>query len=121
MDKENNNVVGRLDKQYHYEPGDQIMHSMSEEAGGNESGTHDSQGEDQGFLSDNSTAIATFSAAFVATFIISIFVARMWDEDEIKLHILNFLVNLLQTIARLTGGWALHCERTYNEYVNALH
>lgn len=94
---------------------------MPEEAGGNESISPEREGEDQGFLLHNTTIIATFASVFFATFVISIIVSRMWDEDEIKLNVLHMLVRVLQAIARLCGGWALEFEQIYNDHVNALH
>jgi hypothetical protein len=97
------------------------MHTVPEETSGDESGAHDDEAEGQGFLFHYSTAVGVFTATFFATIIISILISRMWNEDEIKLHVLDALMRLFQAIARLSGGWALECERTYNEYVNALH
>ena len=94
---------------------------MSEETSGNEPDAYDSEGENQELLFHHSAAIATLAATFFATIIVCLIVARMWDEDQIKLHILDALVRLLQAVARLCGGWALECERAYNEHVNTLH
>jgi hypothetical protein len=121
MNQENNNVVGRLGSTNDYEHGDKIMYSMPEEASSNESSTHQSEEEDSGFLFHYSTTVATLSAAFFGTIIVSLLVSRMWDEDQIKLHILDTLIKMLQGVARLTGGWALECERAYNDHVNTLH
>lgn len=121
MNKENENASRRLGSKDHYESGDEAMCSMPETTGGNESSPHECEGETEGIFYNYSTAIATFAATFFATIIISIIVSRMWDEDEIKLTVLDYLVRILQAIARLCGSWALECERTYNEYVNALH
>jgi hypothetical protein len=121
MNKENDNVVGRLGSSNHYELGSEIMCSMPEEAAGNESNTCNGEAEDQEFLRNYTATIATLSATFFATIIISVIVTQMWNEDEIKLHVLDALIKILQTMARLFGGWALECERTYNDYASALH
>ena len=119
--KENDNAVGRLGSTDHYELGYEGVYPMSEEASSNEPDAYDGEGENQELLFHYSDAIATLAATFFATIIVCLIVARMWDEDQIKLHVLDALVRLLQAIARLCGGWALECERAYNEHVNALH
>lgn len=116
-----NNASRRLGSASNYKLGDQIMCSMSEAASNDESNTLDDQAEDQGFLYRHSTAIATLTAAYFATFVIAIIFSRMWNEDEIRLHILNVAMRILQAIARLIGGWALTCEQAYNDYANTLH
>ena len=121
MDKENDNVARRLGSPNHYESGDKIMYSMPESASGNEPISSNEEEQDKGFLLRQAPAIATLSAAFFASIIVSIIISRMWDEDEIKLHLLDILIRFLQSIARLCGGWAIECEKTYNDYVNALH
>jgi hypothetical protein len=94
---------------------------MSTTASGDESDARNREEEDQRLLYSNATAIATLAATLVGTIIICIFLARMWDEDEIKLHVLHSTIHLLQVIARLCGSWALQCEATYDKHVNALH
>lgn len=121
MNKENENVARRFGSQNHHEYRSEAMHSMSEPTGEIEPTPSEREAEAQGFLHNYTAAVATLSATFAATIIISIIVARMWDEDQIKLHVLDYMIKMLQAIARLCGGWALECERTYNEYVNALH
>lgn len=49
------------------------------------------------------------------------FLSRLWADDEIRLHVLHASVRVLQTTARIVGGWALKTEKSYNEYVNTLH
>lgn len=120
-DKENDNAVRRLGSQSNQECGDETMCSMPETTGENEPGASESEAKGQGFLFRQSSTIAAFTAAFVGAFVVSIIISQMWKEDEIKLHVLNSLVKLLQSIARLCGQWALDCENAYNEYVNALH
>lgn len=97
------------------------MYSVPEETGSDEPDACNSETEAQRLLRNYSAAIATFAAAYVATIIIAIIVSRMWNEDEIRLHILDALIRILQTIARFCGGWALACEKAYGDYVNALH
>lgn len=46
---------------------------------------------------------------------------RMWTDDEIRLHVLHAITRILQTLARVLGGWALEFEQAYNEYVKSLH
>jgi hypothetical protein len=121
MDKENDNVTGRLGSQYNSESWSERMCTMSEEASGDESGAHDSEEEVHGFLYSKATIAATLGAAFVGSFVVSIIISRMWNEDDIKLHVLSFATRVLQTIAFSSGKWAIECERAYNEYVNALH
>lgn len=98
------------------------MCSMPAEASENESGSCESKEDGEGLLFRHAGAVAaTFSAAFFGTIIVSIIISRMWDEDEIKLHMLDFIIRVLQSVARLCGGWAIQCENAYNEHVNALH
>jgi hypothetical protein len=120
-DKEHDNVVGRLGSTNHDESGDKIMCSMSAETGGDEPSSYDSEEQDQGFLYNYAATIATLGTAFIATIVISLIISRMWNEDEIKLHVLNSLIKLLQGIARVCGSMAIEYEQLYNEYVNALH
>lgn len=121
MNKENNNVARRLGNSNYYKYGDKNMHSMSEEASGIESNTHQREGSTEEILPNYAAIIATLGATLVGTIIIAIIVSRMWNEDEIKLHILSSAVRILQNIARLSGSWAIECERSYNDHVNALH
>lgn len=97
------------------------MYPMPEEASGAESSSLYGDGKGQGFLHKYSTAIATFATAYLITLIIAFVFVRMWQEDEFRLNVLNGIIKTLQTIARISGSWALECERAYNEYVNALH
>lgn len=120
MNKESENV-GRLGSQANEEYRNGGMRSMSTEAGQNEPGAYDGNGEDQGILPNYAAVVATLSAALVGTIVICIIISRMWDEDEIKLHMLNFLTRVLQAVARLAGSWAIECENAYNDHVNALH
>lgn len=46
---------------------------------------------------------------------------RIWDDDEIQLHVLHGITRLLQTTARLVGTWALRVEEKYNKTVDSLH
>lgn len=121
MTNKENDACRRLGSQNHYEPGDEIMYSMPEETGGAEPSTYDDQGESQRFLRNYTTAVAALATTYVALVVIFIIVSRMWDEDEIRLHVLNTMMRILQTIARICGGWALACEKAYNDYANALH
>ena len=115
------NAVWRLGSRTDEECWSERMRSMPEEAGQNESGAHQSEGDGEEIFPHYATVFATLGAAFVGTFIVSLIVSRMWDEDEIKLHILDALIKMFQAIARITGSWAIECENAYNEYVNALH
>lgn len=121
MDKENNNVVGRLGSKANHESRNGEVRPMPEEASQHESGTHQHEGNIEETLHSYATLIATLGTLFVGTFIICIIVARIWDEDEIKLHVLDMLTRMLQAVARLCGGWAIECEKAYNDHVNALH
>lgn len=94
---------------------------MSRETGKDESISSDSAGEGEEFSIRYTAAIATFGSILVGCCITAIIISRMFDEDEIKLQVLDFLVKFLQSIARQCGAWAIECEKAYNEYVNALH
>jgi hypothetical protein len=94
---------------------------MPAEASENESNAPESEAEDQGFLLRNSSALATFATFFVGTLIVQIIISRMWDEDEIRLYALDAMMRFFQLFARMFGGWALTCEKAYNDYANALH
>jgi hypothetical protein len=97
------------------------MYPMPEEAGSTQPSSFQRVGKDQGFLYKHSTAVATFASAYLIAIIFIFVFARIWEEEEFRLQILNTIIKLLQTIARVFGSWALECERAYNEYVNALH
>jgi len=45
----------------------------------------------------------------------------MWDTDEIRLHVLQAIVQILQAFARVIGLWALEFEKAYNDYADTLH
>jgi heme/copper-type cytochrome/quinol oxidase subunit 4 len=94
---------------------------MPEEAGSTEPSSFQRLGKDQGFLHQHTTAVATFASAYLVAIIVAMVFAHMWEEEEFRLHILNTIIKLLQTIARVFGSWALECERAYNEYLNTLH
>jgi hypothetical protein len=121
MDKESNNAIGRLGSQTHDESGSERMCSMPAEAGPDESGSREPKGSTEEILRNYAGITAVLGATLVGSFVVSFIIARMWNEDEIKLNALSFLTRVLQTIAFSTGKWALECERSYNEYVNALH
>lgn len=121
MDKENH-ACWRLGSKDHTEFGDEIMCSMPETTGSNESSACDSQGENQKLFLRNPTIVgATVAASYVAFIVAYLLMSHIWDEDEIRLHLLDTLIKVFQAIARLFGSWALECERSYNEYVNTLH
>lgn len=61
-------------------------------------------------------AIRFLTIAYLATVMYNLL-----SEDEIRLHLLHGTVRLLQSLARLFGGWALLVENHYNEYVGTLH
>lgn len=94
---------------------------MPTEAGQNESGAYQPEGNAEEVLSNYATILAVLGATLVGTIIISLIAARMWDEDEIKLHILHSAMNILRSIARTTGSLAIECENAYNQRVTALH
>lgn len=114
-------VTRRLGRTNYTEHGDEIMCSMPKETSGDESSTHDSEAEDQGFLHRNSTVVGIIGTAYIFTVIIYLVMSRMWDQDEIKLHFLDAMVKICQALARTFGLWALEFENAYNEYVNILH
>lgn len=121
MDNKENHAW-RLDSTNHTEPGDEIMCSMPEKTGSIESSACDGEAENQRVFLRNPTFVgATIATSYVTFVIVYLVMSHIWDEDEIRLHILDTLVRLLQAIARMFGSWALECERTYNEYVNTLH
>lgn len=97
------------------------MYPMPEEASSAEPSSYERDAKDQGFLHKHTAAIATFATAYLITIIFAMIFARMWQEEEFRLHFLNGIIKTLQTVARIAGSWALECERAYNEYVNALH
>lgn len=121
MDKENH-AVRRLGCTNHTESRDEIMCSMPEKASGDESSAYDDEAEDSRFLLRNSTTIVgAFAASYFAFVIIYLLMTRMWNEDEIRLHLLSALTRIFQALARTFGLWALECENAYNEYVSILH
>lgn len=120
MNKENH-ASRRLGSESYYKPGNEIMYPMPEKTVGNESSTYNSEEEDQRFLSRHSTLVGSIAAAYFATIIIYLLMSRMWNEDEIRLHLLSALTRIFQALARTFGLWALECENAYNEYVSILH
>ena len=46
---------------------------------------------------------------------------RIVSDEEIRLRLMHLSIRLLQTTARVFGGWALKTEKNYNEYVDTLH
>lgn len=94
---------------------------MSNEAGQIEQPAPDSSTESKELPIRYATAITGFASLVLGCFVVGILVAQMFDEDQIRLHVLDTLVKILQAIARLAGGWAIECENAYNQYVNVLH
>ena len=120
MNKENH-ASRRLGCASHTESGDEIVRYMSETTGSNEPNAYDSGTETQGFLYRHPAVVGTIATSYIATVIIYLLMTRMWNEDEIKLHILSTLTRLFQALARTFGLWALQTENAYNEYVSILH
>lgn len=91
---------------------------MPAEASGNESNPPEPREEDQ-------RMVAGSILRSVWTLTILLVVWGMWimmlNDDEIQLHVLNFTVKLLQTVARVIGAWAIVVEDHYNDVVNSLH
>lgn len=97
------------------------MRSVSTEAGKDEPGTRQREGTNEEVLPSYAVVIGVLGTALIGTIIVCLVISRMWNEDEIKLHVLSSTIKLLQGIARVSGSWALECENTYNKHVNALH
>lgn len=91
------------------------MCSMPEETGDVESTPCDSEREDQKLLYLDA---ALWTIGFSTVAFIGI---RVWDSDEVRLHVLHAIVQILQTFARVLGLWALEFERAYNDYADSLH
>lgn len=94
---------------------------MPNQAGETEPIPHQPERESEEVLPNYATIIAVLGATLVGTIIISLVVSRMWDEDEIKLHILHGGMKFFQSIARTAGVMALECETAYYEHANVLH
>lgn len=45
----------------------------------------------------------------------------LWQDEEIRLYRLHYLMRVCQTIARTFGQSALEYEEKYNGYVQLLH
>lgn len=122
MNKGENNAIGRLGSQYHQEPRyEGGMRSMSEASGEAESVTPEYQAEGEGILLRYGSTLAVLGASLIGTIVICLIISRMWDEDKIRIHILGFLINFFRLVARKSGGLALEFEKSYYEYVDALH
>ena len=91
------------------------MCSMPKETGDTEPVSYDSEDKDSRLLYFDA-ALWTLGLATV-TFI----GLRMWDSDEIRLHILHGMVQILQALARVIGLWAIEFEKAYNDYADTLH
>jgi uncharacterized membrane protein YqjE len=89
---------------------------MSEETGNAESIARHSEREGQKLLLYHA---AIWSFGF--TVFVILIANRMWDTDEIRLHILHTIVQILQAFARIIGLWALEFEKAYNDYADTLH
>jgi hypothetical protein len=91
---------------------------MSGPAGEYEPAPPADQRQDKVFLSKSTPAwllgVSTVGVLSYAMF-------SMWDDEEIRLHVLHTLVKLLQAVARVIGMWAIEFERAYNEAVDVLH
>jgi hypothetical protein len=58
---------------------------------------------------------------FTAASYITGIVILMSKDDELRLQVLHTTLQVVQHVARLFGGWALHLESAYNKYVDTLH
>lgn len=94
---------------------------MPKETSSDEPNAYYNEAKAEGFLYRHSTLIGTIGASYFAVVIIYLLMIRMWDEDEIRLHILAALTRIFQALARTFGLWALQTEQAYNEYVSILH
>lgn len=45
----------------------------------------------------------------------------LWNDTEIRLHLLHLTTRFLQSSARTIGGWGLQAESLYGEFVDSLH
>ena len=45
----------------------------------------------------------------------------IWQEDEVRLHVLHTWIRALQSMARTLGIWAIQAEAAYNEVADLLH
>jgi hypothetical protein len=88
---------------------------MPEETGESEPITDNCNTEDQRLLYYDA---ALWTLGFATITFIGL---RMWDTDEIRLHVLHAIVQILQAFARVIGLWALEFEKAYNDYADTLH
>lgn len=58
---------------------------------------------------------------FATVSYLAILMYHLWDDDEVRLHVLHSIVRILHEIARVIGLWALHFEMEYNNVVDSLH
>jgi hypothetical protein len=88
---------------------------MPEATGDVESMANDSSTEDKKLL-------LYYASLWTFGFITITYIGlRMWDTDEIRLHFLHAMVQILQAFARVIGLWALEFEKAYNDYADTLH
>ena len=88
---------------------------MPKETGDTEPVSYDSEREDQRVL-------LYYASLWTFGFITITYIGlKMWDTDEIRLHLLHAMVQILQAFARVIGLWALEFEKAYNDYADTLH
>ena len=91
------------------------MCSMPEETGDTESVSYNSERSDQKLLLYEA---AVWTLGFATVTFIGL---RVWDSDEVRLHVLHAIIQILQAFARVLGLWALEFEKAYNDYADSLH
>lgn len=90
---------------------------MQGEAGEIESGTSTSEGKYQNLPVEAAIWLVRFAAVVYLISLTSV----LWNDDEVRLHMLHLLMRIFQTLARTFGLWALQLENAYNDYVSILH
>ena len=68
-----------------------------------------------------SPELLTWTIRLLTVAYISFALFQLLSDDEVRLHVLHGIIRVLQSTARLLGGWALNVESHYNDYVNTLH
>lgn len=114
---EGTDVAWRFDSRSDEEDWSQVLYSVSGPSGEDEYSPPEHKQEDQGLSGEAVTWIIRIGTVGYFAF----FVGRIITDEEIRLHMMHFSIRMLQSAARLLGGWALKTEKSYNEYVNTLH
>src|SRR5215469_4764518 len=110
--EESTNATWRYDCPGNTEAGYSFVHSLQSPSGENEPTTSETESTSPTVSPEIWFWIIRLAAIGYVTGLL----IQLWQEDEVRLHLLHGSIKLLQASARLFGGWALHIEHLYNQY-----